>query len=487
MPFLSRVRLPKAPTNSDGESWNTYYQKFMDILEHQQKLLTREGDDFTVIQPRSLLWIAEYWIAKKPFWVNELHKNYPDKAFEKIWKRSKFKNTNDKRMLWLMFLSLGLHPKKGPTASLIQKRGRLPFGLPEDTPVDESIKFFHYPDGFLIPATQALKYLWNVIQLAKNIHQYKKKAKKTEEPKYNTDLIYHAGFDVASEYSSQLVTVLFTIDMPGIPEDLANELSHRSGSPLNLGGPKFHKDLNAREEIEHEEERVKIAVETSVAVEREAAQREIDEYRKSLDKVTSQLDEQNKELRMATARISDLTAEVAELVQKLKICEEDAKKRGDLEAISQAEINREHADKVFSDINSLTSSVARAVEDNTKALSSSEGIEERGSLVSKQTRNDLLAQIRRGTQLKAFKAESPEEKREASDNMDLAEILSRAMQGRRPGLEATPFQENPSVFGREYTWSEKEMNEIYESVHYRLGNGRTAPFVFIHHNPYEYL
>jgi len=455
--------VPRAPKeNAHEHEWATYFSKYINVLfrSHYNKA-SKKDRRFTLIHPEDIWKIAEYWYTTKPDWVKVVSKRYPADAFDHLWNTYNFSGDNEERQLWMMFLSFGFHLEEGPTGSeIISKHGgRLPPGLPRDTPILPHWKYFHYPQGIINPkSTQDIKYVWRAIGLAVEFNRYRREIGKSlgDLPR---SLSYRTGLNIAAQYDAMLPSLLFTPDMPGMPDDLASLFASQETLPAI---PHYYEGIDphattertVRGEVEHEEERVQKAVDTAVAVERAAAQKKIDEYKRSLEEIKKQLDEQNNELRMAKVTTSELAAKVGDLVARLKECENEAKKRGDPDAEREAEENREQANRVFSDVTILASSVGKATEDNTKAMNATDDVERRGSAVARETTNDLLAQIRQGYQLKKIKAVTPEQRREVEDDGTLMGALARALKTKRefvePSIAPTPSFA-PSEWGTSFS------------------------------------
>lgn len=476
--FLRRRGIPERPKDYDDyDKWNDYFVKFVDILsKHYDKVIKNERN-FTLVHYDDIWKIAEYWQAKKPRWVKVVSTRYPEDAFDNILEYSTFSSNGELRQLWMMFLSFGFHPKEGPTARQIEEERIMPKGIPEDTPLLSESDAFRYPSGIINPSMRDdILYVWRAIKLATDISLYRKKmGQKLGD--LSTTITYHTGVNVAATYDAMLPYVLFSRDTPGMPKDLRNMFS--SVMPSGSGRDPHSSIESVSEEVQHEDDRVQKAVDTAIAIERTAAQKEIEEYKKSLNEMTRQLDEQNNELRMAKVTTAQLATKVSDLVARLRECEEEAKKRGDVEAEREAEENREQATRVYSDITTLASTVGRATEDNTKAIRASEGVEERGSNVAQETKLNLLEQIRQGYTLKKIKAKTPEEKREAEDDTTLAGVLQRAIGTRRGSFE-TPAPPAPTPGYSEWTNAPISVEERHALTDFYISGerGRRGPIEY---------
>lgn len=445
--FGTRGSIPKAPKEgSPHNEWSRYFNKYLDALFYHYDRITKKDRNFTLVHPEDIWKIAEYWHETKPNWVNILSNRYPEDAFNFLWENYEFSSNGEKRQFWMMFLSLGFHAKKGPLPEEIIEYDKLPFGLPEDTPVISYLRDFRYPKGIINPRnTEDIKYVWRAISLAKELNRYRKEQKKSLGPKSGI-IAYHTGLNVAAQYDAMLPSILFTSDTPGMPGELSGFLSREGIPPMT---PEYQ---SSQKELQHEEERVEKAVRAAVDFERATSQKEIEEYKRSLEKLTQQLDEQNNELRMAKVTTSQLAAKVADLIARLRECEEEAKERGDPDAEREAEENTEQANRVYSDVTALASSIGRATEDNTKAIQSTEGLERRGSAVAQETKAALLKQIEQGYQLRKTQAKTPEQKREVEEERSLLGALQRAVAQRRVGIQDTPVDLSPSMPSEDSAW-----------------------------------
>ncbi len=487
--YLKKTKsIPRAPDEgASSEVWDVFYNKYLDLLMQHYSKVTNRDRLFTVIHPEDIWKVAEYWYITKPQWIKLLTKRYPTDSFNTLWRTVNFATHGEERQLWMMFLSFGFHPAKGPTGQEIKKTNKLPHGLPEDTPIKSEIESFHYPKGIINPKhVEDIKYVWRSIDFAIHLHRYRTHSgmKVGKQPEL---IAYHMGMNVAAQYDSMLPMLLFRSDMPGMPKELGcmfykNKWMQRT---YETKKEEAHEWTNLEREVVHEDDRVEKAVSAAIAIEREAAQNEIDTYKKSLEEIKKQLDEQNNELRLAKVTTKELSDKVSEFVSRLKECEKKAEKRGDKHAKEEAAENREQAVQVFADVSTLVSSVDRATDDNERAIQSTEDIEERGEDVNTSTKMTLLDQIRRGVQLKSVHAKTKEEKMNAQDDKTLAAVLYRAMAKRREQIRHTPMPESTSQW--ESTWDETEA-KLALAQYYRVGHiRRPIKFISVHPSTLESL
>ena len=267
---------------------------------------------------------------------------------------------------------------------------------------------------------------------------------------------YRTGVDIAADYNAILPNVLFKSDMPGMPGELTM-----------LFTSTVHMEDRPVDEALLDEELTKKAIDRAMEVEREGAKKAIQEYERSIEEMKRQLDQQNNELRMAQVSVSELTAKISDLANRLKGCQDEARERGDTKTETELDESRNKVVQVYSDITSLSSTLGRLKDDNEDAMDAAEGVDTRATIQYQRGREDHLAAIRKGVSLRP---RTPLEQRESEDDTSIAAILQRRIA--LAPIPSTPYEAPTSDWDSDAF--ESAGAGAYIASYYRMGNRRRS-------------
>lgn len=458
--------MPAAPSLKASHSkWNQFLGNYLDVLNRHYNKVKKKDRKFTLVPPKDIWKIAEFWYDVRPEWIKVLSKRYPSDTFEGLWSKEVHNlSPGEQRQFWMMFLSFGFHVRPGPSGEEVETSNvKFPKTMPEGTPFLPHIRSFRYPTKILNPTnSEDIKYVWRAIDLAIHINRYRLHKGKRLGPQGGI-LAYRTGVDVAADYDAMLPSVLFTSDMPGMPGELTM-----------LFSPSVHKEERLSEEAHLDEELTRKAVDRAMAVEREGGKKAIQEYEKSIEDMKHQLDQQNNKLRMAQVSVGELTSKISNLATKLNECQDKAKERGEAHTETQLEQTKSQLVKVYSGITALSSTLGRIKDDNEDALGSVEDVDNRALEAYQGGRQGFLAEIRKGTELRPT---TPREKREYVDDTSIAALIRKNVQKMRPAYELspeeTPTMPSPSSEWEQDIWGGAGAGESM-ARYYRMGNRRRS-------------